>query len=115
MGPFDARLNEVLQESSSGARTTTEPASKTQVGKIAVRANIQVLFKQVHVINEVHRILMVVTAVLVCMAHGSNDVANAISPLIVALGNVDNKTSLSFGIGSGDIALGLLLLGKRVM
>ena len=35
--------------------------------------------------SEVYRYLMVTAAMMVCLAHGSNDVANSISPLIVAL------------------------------
>jgi len=34
-------------------------------------------------VTEVYRFLMVVAALLVCLAHGSNDVANAITPLLV--------------------------------
>ena len=36
-------------------------------------------------IKEVYRILLVVNACLVCLAHGSNDVANSISPMIVVM------------------------------
>jgi phosphate/sulfate permease len=34
-------------------------------------------------VSEVYRYLMVFAACMVCLAHGSNDVANAISPLVV--------------------------------
>ena len=34
-------------------------------------------------VYETYRWLMVMAAMLVCLAHGSNDVANAIAPLIV--------------------------------
>ena len=34
-------------------------------------------------VYECYRWLMVMAAMLVCLAHGSNDVANAIAPLIV--------------------------------
>lgn len=37
------------------------------------------------IISEGYRILMIINACLVCLAHGSNDVANSISPLIVLM------------------------------
>lgn len=76
---------------------------------------------------------MVFSSFLVCLAHGSNDVANAISPLKVLLDNraqkdnkllnqtnqfenkVDYSDKTAFFIGSAGIALGLLILGKKVM
>mmetsp|Transcript_3759 Transcript_3759/g.6417 ORF Transcript_3759/g.6417 Transcript_3759/m.6417 type:complete len:81 (+) Transcript_3759:1320-1562(+) len=62
---------------------------------------------------------MIMSDFLVCMAHGSNDVGNAISPLIVILelSPLSEKTSgfLPFLVGSVGIALGLLLLGEKVM
>ena len=59
--------------------------------------------------------LTVLSAFLVCMSHGSNDVANAISPLLVLMDQAGQPRYYSFLIGSAGIALGLLLLGKRVM
>jgi phosphate/sulfate permease len=41
--------------------------------------------KQARLLSEVYRIMMVVSAFLVCLSHGSNDVGNAISPLVVIL------------------------------
>ena len=41
--------------------------------------------KEFALMSEVYRYLMVTAAMMVCLAHGSNDVANSISPLIVAL------------------------------
>ena len=37
----------------------------------------------VFIVTEAYRFLMVVAALLVSLAHGSNDVANAITPLLV--------------------------------
>ena len=37
--------------------------------------------------NQIYRFLMILSAFLVCLSHGSNDVANAISPLKVLLDN----------------------------
>ena len=50
-----------------------------------------------------------------CVALGSNDVANAISPLIILMKNNGNPDWISFLIGSIGIAVGLLLLGRKVM
>lgn len=58
---------------------------------------------------------MVLSAFLVCLSHGSNDVANAISPLIVVLRNEGMQNQVSFLIGSAGIALGLFISGKHVM
>jgi PiT family inorganic phosphate transporter len=66
-------------------------------------------------VSEIYRLMMVVSAFLVCLSHGSNDVGNAISPLIIIL-NLENINSLySYVLGSTGIALGLLILGERVM
>lgn len=63
--------------------------------------------------TEAYRFLMVVSAMLVCLAHGSNDVANAITPLIVVLAargdNIQSKTS--FFLGGFGISLGLITMG----
>ena len=64
---------------------------------------------------EVYRFLMVLSAFLVCLSHGSNDVANAISPLIVVMRNAGHQNQISFLIGSIGIALGLFISGKNVM
>jgi phosphate/sulfate permease len=66
-------------------------------------------------IGEVYRYLMVASACLVCLAHGSNDVANAISPLIVVLRVEKLSISWAYQLGGLGIALGLLFLGFRVM
>lgn len=59
---------------------------------------------------------MVVAAMLGCLAHGSNDVANAITPLLViesAHGHTGSKDG--YWIGSIGITLGLMTLGYKVM
>lgn len=66
-------------------------------------------------VGEVYRYLMVASACLVCLAHGSNDVANAISPLIVVLRVEKMSISWAYQLGGLGIALGLLFLGFRVM
>lgn len=58
---------------------------------------------------------MVCSDFLVCLSHGSNDVANAISPLIVLMNIEDEPAWISFLIGAAGIALGLLIFGERVM
>ena len=35
--------------------------------------------------SELYRYMMIVAAMLVCLGHGSNDVSNSISPLLVVL------------------------------
>ena len=70
----------------------------------------------IFLITETYRLLMVVAAMLVCLAHGSNDVANAITPLLVveaAHGHLESKDG--YWVGSIGIALGLLTLGYKVM
>ena len=59
--------------------------------------------------------MMGFSAFLVCLSHGSNDVANAISPLIVLMKHEGQPDWVSFLIGSSVIALGLLIYGKKVM
>lgn len=38
-----------------------------------------------------YRLLLISSACLVCLAHGSNDVANAITPLLVEIGIVNGN------------------------
>ena len=66
-------------------------------------------------VSEVYRYLMVFAACMVCLAHGSNDVANAISPLVVVLGDAGIVTTWAYYLGGAGIALGLLILGEKVM
>lgn len=42
------------------------------------------------IIFEVYRWLMLTAAMMVCLGHGSNDVANSISPLLMVM-QVDGK------------------------
>lgn len=78
------------------------------------------MFKQVMVTCEAYRYLMIMSAFLVCLSHGSNDVANAISPLIVILKvpfAPDERQAqiVAYTTGSLGIAIGLLALGRVVM
>lgn len=59
--------------------------------------------------------MMIASACMVCLAHGSNDVANSISPLLVVLRCFDLRSSWAYQLGGAGIALGLLVLGKRVI
>mmetsp|Transcript_4499 Transcript_4499/g.6762 ORF Transcript_4499/g.6762 Transcript_4499/m.6762 type:complete len:89 (-) Transcript_4499:273-539(-) len=66
---------------------------------------------------QVFRCLMIMSDFLVCMSHGSNDVGNAISPLIIIM-NLEKPPydpQVSFFLGSLGIALGLLIYGEKVM
>jgi PiT family inorganic phosphate transporter len=58
---------------------------------------------------------MVFSDFLVCLGHGSNDVANAISPLMVLMKAEDQEYWISFFVGASGIALGLGVFGTKVM
>ena len=58
---------------------------------------------------------MIMSSFLVSLAHGSNDVANTISALLVVAEMNGKNMSVPFYIGGGGIALGLVCLGFRVM
>ena len=66
-------------------------------------------------LSEVYRYLMIFAACMVCLAHGSNDVANSISPLIVVLNDESIESSWAYYLGGAGISLGLLILGYKVM
>jgi PiT family inorganic phosphate transporter len=65
--------------------------------------------------REAYRFLLIISACLVCLAHGSNDVANAISPLLVELNITGLSKSWAYWMGGIGISLGLLTLGYKVM
>ena len=65
--------------------------------------------------SQLFRCLMVASDFLVCMSHGSNDVGNAISPLLVLMKINGQETWISYMIGATGIALGLIIYGERVM
>ena len=73
------------------------------------------LAAQKAVIFEVYRYLMLVAAMMVCLGHGSNDVANSISPLLTVLAVEGDSIKFAYALGSVGIALGLLCLGHIVM
>lgn len=75
-------------------------------------------------VEKVFSILMLLTACAMAFAHGSNDVANAIGPLSAVVSIVDNhgqilaKSPLAWWVlplGAGGIALGLVVMGYKVM
>lgn len=75
-------------------------------------------------VEKVFSILMLLTACSMAFAHGSNDVANAIGPLSAVVSIVDNqgvimaKSHLAWWIlplGAAGIAIGLLVMGYKVM
>lgn len=65
--------------------------------------------------KEAYRFLLVISACLVCLAHGSNDVANSIAPLLVELHISGENNSWAYWLGGIGIALGLMTLGYKVM
>lgn len=68
-------------------------------------------FKQAMIESQVFRCLMIFADFLVCLGHGSNDVANAISPLMILMNEEDKPYWISFFVGGSGIAFGLLLFG----
>ena len=54
---------------------------------------------------------------MVCLGHGSNDVANSISPLLMVLDAKLGSDAIKYAyvLGSVGISLGLLILGYKVM
>jgi PiT family inorganic phosphate transporter len=58
---------------------------------------------------------MLIAAMMVCLGHGANDVANSISPLVIAASANGQDGKYPYAIGSIGISLGLLTLGKKVM
>lgn len=61
--------------------------------------------------------MLIASTFLVTLAHGSNDVGNAISPLVYLfkLDSPKTATYVPFLLGSIGIAFGLLAFGKNVM
>jgi len=64
-------------------------------------------------VSQVYRSLLIISTFLVCLSHGSNDVANAISPLVylIKLDNPGESIMHAFLVGGFGIAIGLMLLG----
>ena len=52
---------------------------------------------------------------MVCLSHGSNDVSNAISPLLIISKMNGIKEIYPFLLGGGGIAIGLIIFGEKVM
>ena len=66
-------------------------------------------------VYETYRFLVIMADMLVCLAHGSNDVANAISPLIV-VAEVDHRNArVPYYLGASGISLGMIFMGHYVM
>ena len=61
--------------------------------------------------------MLLLGAFFVCLSHGSNDVSNAISPVMHLVRNDAPKMSVGWVFFGGSIAItiGLMLLGKRTM
>lgn len=64
---------------------------------------------------EVFRYFMVFSDFMACVAHGSNDVANAIAPLIIIMELEGYENKYAFLLGAFGIAFGLLVLGHIVI
>lgn len=68
-----------------------------------------------HVVKFAFNILLVCSASLVCLAHGSNDVANSIAPLLVAMDVKGTERASAYYVGGAGLAIGLITLGFKVM
>ena len=96
------------------------------IGKIFVRIFIKSkgdIFDEYNIVEEIFRRMQIFTSCYVALAHGSNDVANAIGPLaavyvVVKTGVVSGKVMFPrwlLALGGLGIALGVALWGYRVM
>ena len=56
-----------------------------------------------------------ISAAMVCLSHGSNDVSNAIAPLLILMKINSVDSIYSFILGGVGIALGLIIYGEKVM
>ena len=61
------------------------------------------------------KVLLVLNSCQLCLAHGSNDVGNAISPLINIFNLYEIKQTTAYYIGAGGIVVGLIILGYKTM
>ncbi|EIJ69390.1 inorganic phosphate transporter [Pasteurella bettyae] len=75
-------------------------------------------------VEHIFSILMLMTACAMAFAHGSNDVANAIGPLASVVTIIENGGNISavtpnawwvLPLGAAGIALGLIVMGYKVM
>ncbi len=96
------------------------------IGKMFVRVfvkNKKGIFGEYDLVEEIFRRMQIFTSCYVALAHGSNDVANAIGPLaaiyvVVKTGVISGKVMFPrwlLALGGLGIALGVALWGYRVM
>jgi len=83
---------------------------RRKVASLTLEQNREEMEKKL--VSELYRYLMLVAAMMVCLGHGSNDVSNSISPLLVVFVAQGSDVQNAYLIGSLGIALGLLILGK---
>jgi phosphate/sulfate permease len=67
------------------------------------------------VLKQAYRVMLIEAALTVSLAHGSNDVANSIAPLLVEMKVNTVNDEWAFWVGGAGIALGLLTLGYKVI
>jgi len=119
----DFWLIPVLLASFLGARVLIIVISHYRVKKLYFLQNIKSLFFMKVgttadtdlLITEVYRALMVAAACMVCLAHGSNDIANSIAPLIVIMKTESIEQTWAYLLGGSGICVGLLTLGKKTI
>lgn len=108
--PFEELLEDKQRQAPPELTGHLQSANATQEA-----ANNLTEESQKQVIFEVYRYLMLGAAMMVCLGHGSNDVANSISPLLTALEVDGDSIKYAYLLGSVGISLGLLILGFKVM
>lgn len=103
----DQKLNQVLDET----KTVGQDKELTTFDKDVM----QFYFKQALITNQSFRFLMLFSAFLSSLALGSNDVSNAISPLILLMRKAGKPAYASFLIGALGLTAGLAIFGHRVI
>ena len=119
----DLWLIPVLVACFVSARVLILGVSHYRVKKLSFLQNVKALFYLKAgtttdtdlIITEVYRALMVVAACMVCLAHGSNDIANSIAPLIVIMKTESIEQTWAYLLGGSGICVGLLTLGKKTI
>jgi phosphate/sulfate permease len=112
------KVNRVDMEDASqrNFRLALYTTSKTDESlKVREEDDVIVSYKHYWSIIQVQRVSVIICDFLVCLGHGSNDVANTISPLLIIFKQEGYPDNVAKGLGAFGIGLGLLALGWKVM
>jgi phosphate/sulfate permease len=91
------------------------PELKKEIKMKELPPSLRYSYQQAILTCEMYRLLNILSSSLTALSHGTNDVANAISPLIILMRHQGQPSYVTFLIGATGIALGLLISGKKVM